>query len=60
MEYWQEGSASIAIPPNPISDIMDQHNKIRGIIFRAGQVMCAPAESLDFLKWIDLWIHISK
>jgi len=33
-EYWWEGSASTAVPPLT-SDIMGQHNKIGGIIFRA-------------------------
>jgi len=31
MEYWQEGSTSTAILPTSASDVMSQHNKIRGI-----------------------------
>ena len=30
MEYWWEGSASIAIPPTSPSDIVCQHNKMGG------------------------------
>ena len=35
MEYWWEGSTSIAIPPTPTSDIVGQRNKIGGITFGA-------------------------
>jgi len=35
MEYLWEGSISTAMPPTFASDIMGQHNKIGGIIFRA-------------------------
>jgi len=35
MEYCQEGSASTAILPTSISDVMGQDNKIGGIIFGA-------------------------
>ena len=31
-QYWQEGSASTAIPPTPASDIVGQHNKIGGAL----------------------------
>ena len=34
-EYWQEGSTSTAILPTPVSDVMGQCHKIRGITFRA-------------------------
>jgi len=34
-EYWWEGSASTAIPPPSVSDIMGQHNKIGGTTFWA-------------------------
>jgi len=37
-EYWWEGSTSTAIPPTPASDIVGQHNKIRGITFGAAFV----------------------
>lgn len=32
--HWQEASTSTAIPPPTASDIMSQHNKTGGIIFR--------------------------
>lgn len=35
MEYCKERSTSVAIPPPSASDVMGQHNKIGGIIFRA-------------------------
>ena len=35
MEYCWEGSTSTAIPPPSASDVVDQHNKIGGITFRA-------------------------
>ena len=34
-EYWQEDSASTAIPPTSASDVVVQHNKIGGIIIGA-------------------------
>jgi hypothetical protein len=33
MNYWQEGSPSIAVSPASTSDIMGQHIKIGGITF---------------------------
>lgn len=35
MEYWQEGSASTAMPPTFASDILGLHNKVGGVTFRA-------------------------
>jgi len=35
MEWWWESSASTAIPPTSISDILDQHHKTRGSTFGA-------------------------
>jgi len=35
MGYWWEGSTFTAIPPTSASDVIDQHNKIVGITFRA-------------------------
>ena len=35
MEYWQEGSASTAVPPPFVSDITGQHNKRGSITLRA-------------------------
>ena len=37
-EYWWEGLTSTAVPSTSASDIMDQHNKIGGISFRAAFV----------------------
>ena len=38
-EYWWEGSTSTAISPASTSDIMGQHNKMGGIIFRAALII---------------------
>lgn len=38
MEYWQEHSASIALPPPSASDVLGQHNKIKSITFGAALV----------------------
>ena len=35
MEYWWEGSTSAAVSPASASNVLGQHNKIEGIIFRA-------------------------
>jgi hypothetical protein len=32
MNYWQEGSSSIAIPAASASDVVGLHNKIGGIL----------------------------
>jgi len=42
MGYWWEGSTSTAIPPTFTSDVVGQHNKIGGNIFRAAlaQILC--------------------
>jgi len=37
MEYWWEGSTSIAIPPFA-SDVMEQHDKTEGVTFGAALV----------------------
>jgi len=34
MEHWREVSTSTAIPPTSTSDIVGQHHKIGGIIFK--------------------------
>jgi len=39
MENWWEGSASTAIPPTSALDVMGQHHKIGGIIFRAALIL---------------------
>jgi len=36
--YRWEGSSSITIPPTSVSDVMGQHNIIRGITFRAAPI----------------------
>jgi len=33
MEYWQEGSNSLAIPPTSTSGVVGQYDKIGGITF---------------------------
>ena len=38
MEYRQKGSTSTGIPPPSASDVVNQHNKIGGITFRAAHV----------------------
>ena len=38
MEYCKEGSASTAIPPTSISDVVGPHNKIKDITFRAAVI----------------------
>ena len=38
MQYWWEGSPSAAIPPTSTSDIVSQHNNIRGLTFGAALV----------------------
>ena len=38
MKYWQEGSATTAVPPTSTSDIMGLYNKIQGIVFRTDLV----------------------
>jgi len=35
MGYWQEGTASTAIPPTSAADTISQHHKIRGTAFGA-------------------------
>jgi len=35
MKYWQESTASTAIPPPSASDAVVHHNEIGGIIFGA-------------------------
>ena len=35
MENWWEGSSSTAVPPTSASDFVHQHNKVKGITFRA-------------------------
>jgi len=39
MEYWWEGSASIAVPPTSAYDIVGQQNNIGGITFGAAFVL---------------------
>jgi len=41
IEYWQEGSVSITIPPTSASENMGKHNKIEGITFRTALVKYA-------------------
>jgi hypothetical protein len=38
--YWQEGSTSIAIPPESDSNFMSQHNKIGAITFGSAPRIC--------------------
>ena len=38
MEYYWEGSLFTAIPPTSAFEVVGQHNKIRGITFRAALV----------------------
>ena len=51
MEYWWKCSASTSIPPTSISDIVGQHNKIRGIIFRVPLIFTAEGCSCGHLRW---------
>ena len=46
MEYGWEGSTSTAISPTSASNFVGQHNKIRGIIFRAALVDCMGANGI--------------
>lgn len=39
MEYLQEGSDSVAIPPTSVSDVVGQQNKTESITVRAALVI---------------------
>jgi len=55
MEYWQEGSAFTAISPIPASDVMGQHKKEGGIIFRAALVYGNTTEINLFCLNASFW-----
>jgi len=40
MEYWWEGSTPTAMPSTSTSDIVGQHNKMRGVTFGASLTKC--------------------
>ena len=51
-EYWQEGSTSTAISPTSAADIVDQHNKIGVINFRATLVRSVNSVQFNLIKII--------
>jgi len=50
MEYWWEGSASIAVPPTSAYDIVGQQNNIGGITFGAAFVLSQRQRSVCHLS----------
>ena len=43
MEYQGEGLSSTTIPPTSVSDVVGQHHKVEGIIFRAVLIPFPPS-----------------
>jgi len=57
-ECWWEGSTSTAIPPASTSNVVGQHSKTEGIIFRAA-LMCIYSVSFEASCDINYTIEIN-
>lgn len=50
MEYLQEGSDSVAIPPTSVSDVVGQQNKTESITVRAALVIY---KDFAYSSWLE-------